>query len=428
MLNSRNDTGQQSALLTLENLEPFITQHGDMVAGRFGDIRLTSAFQPIYSLAHRRPVGYEALLRPVAPDGAPLSPLAVFGKAQGEAEHVFLDRMCRVVHTRNFLAQSDPASWLFLNVDPLVTVNGKNHGAFFNDVLERHGIAPHRIVIEILEGKIQDEGLLAESVMFFKELGCLVAIDDFGAGHSNFERIWRIQPHIVKLDRNMIAQSVHNRAVRRVLPNLVKLIHEAGSLVLIEGVETEDEGLVTLDTDVDFAQGYYFARPAATLPSPEQGQQTIERLCRKFQEATRLESSAYRNKLHDYRDAFEVFLKQFLAGTDAGEACHAFLELPDAERCYLLDREGRQLGANFMAASASGVCDLRFRPLADSNNATWARRHYFRRAIASPGQVQISRPYLSIAGGNLCVTLSVAVFHEGELKVLCGDMMWEEHP
>lgn len=343
-----------------------------------------------------------------------------------EAEAVLLDRLCRLIHTRNFLAQDDGVSWLFLNIDPLVTVYGKRYGLFFTEVLERYKISPHRIVIEILEGKIQDEALLADAVMFFKELGCLIAIDDFGAGHSNFNRIWRIQPHIVKLDRSIITQAAANRTVRRVIPNLVNLIHEAGSMALIEGVETEDEALIAMDSDADFVQGFYFARPAKIISSLEQRSDCIDNLCAKFKRANKNERHQNKCKLHDYLDAFEVSIKQAKAGMEMRGACSAFLNLPRAERCYLLDREGRQRGESFIAASAPSFSDPRFKPLANGVDAIWARRHYFRRAINQPGEIQVSRPYLSIAGGNICVTLSAAMFSGKEMVVVCADLKWHD--
>jgi hypothetical protein len=256
-------------------------------------------------------------------------------------------------------------------------------------------------------------------------LGCLVAIDDFGAGHSNFDRIWRIQPHIVKLDRSIITQAAINPSVRRVIPNLVNLIHEAGSLALMEGVETEEEALISIDSDVDFVQGYYFAKPAKILPPSHLSRSSIDELCKKSILANKDESITYKNKLHTYLDAFQIFLQQFKDGMEAGAACQGFLSQPKAERCYLLDQDGKQLGSNFSSISSPSL-DPRFNPLADSRDALWARRHYFRRAINKPGEIQVSRPYLSITGGNMCVTLSVAVLKGKEAVVLCGDLMWND--
>ena len=74
----------------------------------------------------------------------------------------------------------------------------------------------------------------------------------------------------------------------------------------------------------------------------------------------------------------------------------------------------------------STVNDPRFNPLLDAKDAVWSRRPYFRRAISHPGEVQVSRPYLSITGANMCVTLSIMVNTSQGAQVLCGDLDWNE--
>ena len=73
------------------------------VIGHHKELRLTSHFQPIFSLVHKRPVGYEALLRAQDATGKNIPPLAIFNRVRGEEETVFLDRLCRNLHLRNFL-------------------------------------------------------------------------------------------------------------------------------------------------------------------------------------------------------------------------------------------------------------------------------------------------------------------------------------
>ncbi|MBY0578226.1 MAG: EAL domain-containing protein [Burkholderiales bacterium] len=414
-----------SERLSLEDISKFAREEGGKVFGHYGSIRLKSAFQPIYSLAHRRAVGFEALLRPYAGDQV-ISPLTVFGMVQDDVENVFLDRLCRIVHLKNFLSQGEDINWIFLNINPKVTVVGRRYGGFFADLLEHNRIAPHRVVVEILESQIQDEGLLSEAVNYYKELGCLIAIDDFGAGESNFDRLWRIEPHIVKLDRSIICQAASNVKVRRVIPNLVKLIHETGSLALMEGVETEDEAMISMNSGADFVQGYYFARPAERLSDAYGGSAAILGICEKFRHVAEHESDHYRKALHPYIGAFSSLVEQFKAGVEMDEASRNFLGLSKAERCFILNGEGRQLGSSVLSSSTPNVTDPRFTPLLDANDAIWLRRHYFRRAMSNPGEIQISRPYLSIAGGKMCVTLSVALHCEEERLVLCGDILWND--
>lgn len=408
----------------LEAIEASICTESGRAVSRYRGLKLNSAFQPIFSLAHRRQVGYEALLRAYAPDGTAVPPPQVFALAEQHEEVTFLDRLCRTIHVRNYIIDSTSDDWIFLNINPEVMADGKRHGSFFADFLERYRIAPHRIVVEILEGSISDEGLLADAVSYYRELGCLIAIDDFGAGHSNFDRIWRIAPQIVKLDRSMIARAAQQPRVRRLIPNLVALIHESASLALMEGIETEEEALIAMDSGIDFVQGYYFARPAEHVSNEAPYQNLMAGLCDKFKQFSAAEQAQYHLGLSPYLDHFITAARKLEQGMSMKAACTALLEMPSAERCFMLDDEGRQIGNNALPATRNDTIDPRFAPLFDARGAIWSRRHYFLRAMTQPGVVQTSRPYFSIVGASMCVTLSIAIRPAGKASVFCCDVEW----
>ncbi|MCB5190489.1 EAL domain-containing protein [Methylobacillus arboreus] len=401
----------------------FLDEPGERgkVFATYEGINLHSAFQPIYSLSHCRVVGYEGLLRAIE-GRRQISPYQIFSLARDEASIVYLDRLSRALHMRNYCSMGrEGVEWLFLNVDPRVIVQGKQYGAFFRQLLEENEMPPERVVVEIMEGAIDDELQLSESVGFYKDLGCLVAIDDFGAGQSNFERIWRLSPDIVKLDRSMIVQAMQKPMARRLLPGIVSLIHEAGSLVLIEGIETLEEAMVAMETDVDLVQGHYFGMPAYTL-NEAQHQDKIFSLFAKYQESSALDSS--QKCLAYYRGAFMHAVAQLQAGAAPEHAFQQLLLLKGADRCYMLDQQGVQVGASCLAESTKIVSDRRYQPLTDGRGAVWSRRPYLRRALQNPGSLQMTRPYLSIATGKLCVTLSVAIVLHGQISVLCFDFNW----
>lgn len=422
IINAIACTGASSQ--ALRRIEAAVESRDGQTVGYFRDVQVYSAFQPVYSISHRRAVGYEGLMRVQDAQGRPVSPMDAFQLSQGEEETIFLDRLCRNIHLRNFKAGADNTSWLFLNINPHTVIRGRHYGSYFSDLLQEYDFPAHRIVVEILEDGIQDEGLLAAAVGYYKELGCLVAIDDFGAGHSNFDRIWRISPDIVKLDRSMIAQAAHNQTVRRVLPNLVTLIHESGSLTLMEGVETETEALIAMDSGIDFVQGYYFARPAPRINPPRGQEDAFTELCAKFRIMSQSEAARRNQELTTYVSSFEGAARQIADGATMEAACRTFLDLPRAERCYLLDSQGRQAGGNVTAPQRHICSNPRFRPLADAEGAIWSRRPYFRRALERPGVTQITRPYLSIMGANLCITMSVTVKIGGQTNLLCCDLDW----
>ena len=395
----------------------------NLAYARFGEYTLRTALQPVLSLAHHKPVGYEALLRAYDAEDRLVSPHRMFRKAGDDA--IALDQICRALHVQNCVLQGADQAWIFLNVSPALILEGHSTRTILPRVLERYGVPAHRVVVEILETTAYDEENLARCVQYFRDLGCLVAIDDFGAGESNFERIWRLKPDIVKLDRSMVVEAMRTSRVRRILPGLVSLIHEAGCLVVMEGLETAEHALIAMESDVDFVQGYYFGEPRSLVSPDEDYRSVLNELFSCFQERVRRQSSGERSMLAHYSKKFEDAAMLFRLGGDAEHAFAEFLALGGVQRCYLLSAEGVQVGGNIGTRAGGRHLDPRYLPCADAEGANWFRRPYFRRAIAQPLAVQISRPYLSIADARACVTFSIAIPETDGVRVLCADLDWE---
>jgi EAL domain-containing protein (putative c-di-GMP-specific phosphodiesterase class I) len=407
----------------LQHIFELIQIDGDLAHARFGEHTLRTALQPVLSLAHHKPVGYEALLRAYDADDRLVSPHRMFRKAGDDA--IALDQICRALHVQNCVLQGADQNWIFLNVSPALILAGHSTRTILPRVLERYGVPAHRIVVEILETSAYDEENLARCVQYFRDLGCLVAIDDFGAGESNFERIWRLKPDIVKLDRSMVVEATRTPRVRRILPGLVSLIHEAGCLVVMEGLETAEHALIAMESDVDFVQGYYFGEPRSRLTADEDYRDILNDLFNCFQERVQRQSNSERSMLGHYSKKFEDAAESFRQSGDAEQAFAEFLALGGVQRCYSLSAEGVQVGANIGTKQAARRLDPRYLPCADAEGANWFRRPYFRRAITQPLAVQISRPYLSIADARACVTFSIAIPERYGVRVLCADLDWE---
>jgi len=226
---------------------------------------LSSHFQAIFSAAQRRPVAYEALIRATGADGLSIAPPQLLQSVpEGEARTRF-DRQCNRLQVEKFIGLGDAHSWLFLNLDPYVAVDGRRFEPFFAQMLESHHFPANRVAVELTELPLQAEERLASALDYYRELGCHIVIDDFGAGHSNFDRIWRLKPHIVKIDREMTRRVTTDPVARRMFAGIVSVLHDAGTLVCVEGIETEDQALCAIDARADLLQGFYFARPAETL-------------------------------------------------------------------------------------------------------------------------------------------------------------------
>lgn len=237
-------------------------------SGSYRGMHLSSVFQPLFVARTLRAAAHEALLRVTDQAGIPLSPAAAFAVPESANDAVYFDRLCRILHALNFVSQAGGTeAELFLNVSGrhLLNVGNGGHGETFERLLALCGLKPQQIILEVLEARVDDIERLDEAVRAYRKRGYRVAIDDFGCEHSNFDRLWRLTPDIVKLDRSLIVQGTTNERARRILPKIIDIIHDLGATVVCEGIENHEQHRLAIDAGADFLQGYYYAIPSPLL-------------------------------------------------------------------------------------------------------------------------------------------------------------------
>ena len=406
------------------------------VAGRWAvdlDGRvLESAFQPIYSLSHGRPVGHEALVRASdAATGASVEPQRAL-QGDGSFEAVLRgDRAARTIHALNFAELVGPEPhWLFFNMQARVFVALRQivRDGFQQALMARSGLQGHQVVLEVLEQQVAVDADFDGAVAAVRKFGGLIAIDDFGAGHSNFDRVWRLSPEIVKLDRGLVRRAALEPQMRGVVGQMVSLLHQCGALVLIEGIETQDEAFVALDANADLVQGDLFGRPQPQLAAERDAPPALQTLWEQYETRRAGEQRRYRDSMRPYINAIGYASGLLADGKPFEQAVATFLQLPRAEVCYLLGRDATQIGDNVWAPLAHRVERPAFAPMRDTRDAHWARRPYYRRALETVGRVQVTRPYRTVHGAHLCVTVSIALYTSQGLRVVCGDIGWSAAP
>ena len=407
-------------VVSREHRAPELYFRGGRLCARPLQREIFSAFQPIYSFAHQRVVGCEGLVRELGPQG-PRFPQGLFD-AQRLEHRVQTDSACIALHVANFHALDAEHLWLFLNLDPVALCHYPQMGDVVEATLRANGVAPASVVIEVLEQPIEDFQAVQRAVDHYRSLGCMIAIDDFGAGHSNFQRIWDLRPDMVKLDRGMLVAAAGDRRIRRSLPSIVTLLHETGCLVVAEGIETEDQALIAMDANVDLVQGFLFARPGEiTAPMTLRDVQWAS-LRMRLQEDALSQTVFARRHLAPLAAQFLVASRDLASPMDFIGRAAGLLCQPQVWRCFVLDEHGTQIGRNVNSAAARETGDVRLRPMASAKGASWHHRPYFRRAIESHGELYISHPYLSVSDAAMCVTLSLAVSIGGRTFVLCCDV------
>ncbi|MGF6644846.1 sensor domain-containing phosphodiesterase [Paraburkholderia sp. GAS82] len=409
--------------LTLTGLLPHLVRDEGGWTATWRALTLHSVFQPVLSITHQRIVGYEALLRAFDPVGLPVTPDVLFSGTRSASEARELDRICRCLHVANFMEQNVPVGWLFLNTRPQVFETGWPQRAFIDELSAHFGLPQERIVIEVLEQPADDESAVASMLSASQPRDFLIAIDDFGTGFSNFDRVWRFRPDIVKLDRSLVARAGKRQGEESLIGHLIAMLHQSGTLVLAEGVETDDELMILMQADVDFVQGFWLGQPKGSVQAAcERVPALIDSMWRKFADYERKYARHQRLGFEGFAEAVLAAAGSFAANGDLAQAAQFVFSIPEARRVFVTDAQGEQTSPSICAPSVPAPPE-RLAPLLATTRSNWSRRAYFKHALAAPGRVAMMGPHYSLIDGEDCYTAAVTLERNGETTILCVDFI-----
>jgi len=232
---------------------------------------LTPVFQPIVAVENPRIIGYEALIR--GPEDSPLhKPDALFAVARESRLLAALEFACREVSCERFAGLNLPGK-LFLNMSPISFTDSQYRDGVTREILQRIGLSAERLVFELTESQPLDElDLLRAASDHFQRQGFAVALDDLGAGYAGL-RVWsELCPDYVKIDRHFISGIDTDPVKREFVRAMLDIAHRMGHKAIAEGIETAAEYSTLVNMGVEYAQGYFIARPLASpvteLPDP----------------------------------------------------------------------------------------------------------------------------------------------------------------
>ncbi|WP_307874376.1 sensor domain-containing phosphodiesterase [Frankia nepalensis] len=219
---------------------------------------LTMQFQPVVDVPTLRVVGAEALAR--FPPGSG-GPEAWFAAAASVGLRTELE-LAAISRAFAAFPRLPAQVWLAVNASPTVVASGR-----LRDVLAE---APAtRVVVEVTEHEgIQDYPAVCAALDDLRGRDTRIAVDDVGVANAELNRLLRLSPDILKMDRELTWRIDKDPARRALAGALVQFAGEIGARVLAEGVETADEFATLADIGVHEAQGFYLGRPGP-LPLPE---------------------------------------------------------------------------------------------------------------------------------------------------------------
>jgi EAL domain-containing protein (putative c-di-GMP-specific phosphodiesterase class I) len=228
-------------------------------------------FQPLYSVAQRRTLAFECLLR---------------GNQDGTA--VGVDKLLQGAQVLGMSHELDLAAWraaykqgrpvvqqghlLFLNFTPSSMFKPKFAVSETKALAEESGVPFTSLVFEVTEAeKVRDLENLKKIMDAYRAAGAKVALDDLGSGYSSILHLADLKPDYVKLDQGLVRDAYKDQVRGVLLKAIADAAHELGIQVVAEGVETAEDLKFCVDIKSDLIQGYYLAKPNETPPvvSPE---------------------------------------------------------------------------------------------------------------------------------------------------------------
>jgi EAL domain-containing protein (putative c-di-GMP-specific phosphodiesterase class I) len=398
-------------------------------------------FQPILSARQKSVVGFEALARGIAgsdrpsinvPSGQWIQPDKLFGMARREGVSAQLEQLCRQTAIRTFaeLRGRPNGLVLFMNFEPSPLLSDEAAADQLYDMCQADGVSPRNVAIEILEFRIDDFARLSGLFDRLRALGFMIVLDDVGAGHSNLNRIPLIKPDILKVDRELIQNIDSDYYKQETLKSLVGLARRIGALVVAEGVETEKEAITSLELGVDFLQGFFLSKPQEIRVFS--GGFVADAIVRTEALAARFKGHMVgkinERKLQHRR--FNVILNQLvcdLTSVDANEfdklLSEMILRYKAVECIYILDEDGNQITDTICNANIPRPeCGVMFNPAPKGTDHSLKEYYYILMDVEL--QKFATDPYVSLASGNLCRTVST-VFRDAannKMYVLCMDV------
>ncbi|MGZ8236443.1 MAG: hypothetical protein ACXWTY_01035 [Methylobacter sp.] len=247
------------------SLQPFILEN-NRVSGLFGPIRISSTFTPVRSAENPDLfAGHIAQLLVAPYDYFQHSPNAAQKTSADFQSIINLDRLSRTVHMLNYLPFLQQSGVLFLDVDPRHVVSvTSNHGAYFEEVIEKCGLATENVVISVTLNNfyaLQHDEIL-KGLQNYRQRGYQVALN---VGHlytanGLVDLISKLSPDYVRINAPGSGQGDLDVQViwPSALSSLKELVDLVGGQTVLQQVDEKEQAFIVPTMDFKWVQGRYY--------------------------------------------------------------------------------------------------------------------------------------------------------------------------
>ena len=248
-----NDSSIQEHIEAKKNMEVI-----KMVKIALDNYKIVSYFQPIINNKTKEIEKYESLVRLVDEDGNVLSPYAFLDISKKGS---YYNKITHRVLENSFKILEHITTKISINLSSLDIEKEETREKLYS-LFEEYKDDVSRIVFELLEDEeVKDFAVIKKFIKRVKKLGVKIAIDDFGAGYSNFERLLEFEPDILKIDGSLVKNIANDSYSRNVVETIVSFAKKQNITTIAEFVENEEIFNILNNLGVDYSQGYYFGEP-----------------------------------------------------------------------------------------------------------------------------------------------------------------------
>lgn len=222
------------------------------------------AYQPQLDLRTNSLRGAEALARWTHPEKGPISPIEFITAAEqsDRIEKLTLFVLDRAVAAAAKINRDDGRFDMAVNLSARM-LGDKTLPSKVKAVLERHGLDPARLTLELTETATLASGADIGPLFGLRDLGVRISIDDYGTGLSTLEYLKKIPAEEIKIDQSFVKSMRDHRSDLVMVQSTIALAHSLGRTVVAEGVESREilDMLVAMKCEV--AQGFIIGRPSS---------------------------------------------------------------------------------------------------------------------------------------------------------------------
>ncbi|EQA98153.1 putative bifunctional diguanylate cyclase/phosphodiesterase [Sphingobium sp. HDIP04] len=236
------------------------------------DGTIISYYQPKVSLQTGELVGFEALLRWRDSCGTIRSPAEIYAAFD---DHDVADMIGQTMTSQVFAdmaawrARGLPVGHVAINVSSAELRRERFAGRLI-ETMDRYSIAPDSIEIEITEGVFLGAAsdTVRRSIDELHMCNIPLALDDFGTGFASLSHLRSLPVSTLKIDRSFVSGVTARESDGAIVSALVTLGRALNMKVVAEGVEEADQSIKLREMGCDYAQGFYFGRPAPSENIP----------------------------------------------------------------------------------------------------------------------------------------------------------------